>query len=176
MAWMDSSALLSGSPVFRWPLLPLVFTGSGLRACVAARLAAAIPSARAVSGLGPTAGTTRRGVVRFYSRSRLQPVLAVNHDLIPFGNATRNQRNVTLRQINPHGLQVCVSVLHGIHIATLVSMLNRRQRNNDGILSHVQHQPNIDKLVWPERQVVVVKHRLESNRPRGGVDLVINRH
>ena len=113
--------------------------------------------------------------MHFHRSARLQPFLPVHHHLIAYRNAGGDQGDISLRQIHFHGLHVRLAGLYGIDVRALRPALNRRQRHHDGILAHGQHQTGVYELIGPERQIPIFKSRLESNRPRGGIDLIVDR-
>src|SRR6266478_4278977 len=104
MAWMGSLALLAGMLTFRGFLLTGILARASLRACLARQAPGTTRAAFTVRLWRAADRAARRRHVCFHSRSRLQSVLAVYHDLIPFGNAAGNQRNIALRQIHFDGL------------------------------------------------------------------------
>src|SRR6267142_2481600 len=67
-------------------------------------------------------------------------------------------------------------ILDGVHVGALRASLNGRQRNNDGILSDGQHQANIDELIRPKGKIAIVEFALETHRPSGGIDLIVDRY
>ena len=123
----------------------------------------------------PAGGTARRGVMNFHWSARLQPFLPVHHHLIAYRNAGGDQGDISLRQIHFDGLHLRLAGLHGIDVRALRPALNRRERHHDGILAHGQHQTSVHELIRPERQIAIFKSRFESNRPRGGIDLIVDR-
>ena len=113
--------------------------------------------------------------MHFHWGARLQSFLPVHHHLIAYRNAAGNQGDISLRQIHFDGLHVRLAGLYGIDVGALRPALNRRERHHDGILANGQHQSSINELIRPERQILILKSRFESNRPRGGIDLVVHR-
>src|SRR6267378_3186818 len=67
-------------------------------------------------------------------------------------------------------------ILDGVHVGALRASLNGRQRNYDGILSYGQHQANIDELIRPKGEIAIVEFALETHRPSGGIDLIVDRY
>ena len=114
--------------------------------------------------------------MHFHRSARLQPFLPVHHDLIAYRNAGSNQGDISLRHIHFDGLHCCLAGFYGVDIRTLCSALNRRQRHHDGIFAHSEHQTSVYELIRPERQIPIVKSRFESNGPRRGIDLIVDRH
>ena len=69
-----------------------------------------------------------------------------------------------------------MAILNGVHISSLRASLDGCERNDNGILSNGQHQANVDELVRPKGEITIVEFALETDRPGGGIDLIVDRH
>src|SRR6202158_2866405 len=69
-----------------------------------------------------------------------------------------------------------MAILNGVHIRSLRGSLDGCERNDNGILSNGQHQANVDELVRPKGEITIGEFALETDRPGGGIDLIVDRH
>src|SRR5665213_3734904 len=100
MAGTDSLALLS--LLFAFPFAFVLGTSAGI-----------------AGGGSGTRRTTLRCVMHFDWCVLLQSFLAIHDHLIARRDARRDQRNISLRQIDLHRLQVGLAALHGVNIRAL---------------------------------------------------------
>ena len=156
MAWMDSF-FLAGYNYSLHPsvLLPSVSmlveplrSGTSARSGISSRCSAPIwPAFLARSPVGPgsasssprtttVARTASCDFVDLHFRAGLEPVLSIDHNLISFSDAAGDQRDVALRHVHFHRLQVRKAIFDGVHIRALRSSLNGRERNDNGILAN----------------------------------------
>src|ERR1700722_11425202 len=70
-------------------------------------------------------------------------------------------------------LQVRDVVLNYVDKRCLAVLLNRRRRNQGNSFERFHQQPRIDKLIREQREIIIVENRAHFDRPRGGVNLVI---
>src|SRR5215472_14593009 len=142
MAVTDSSVRFSLALVLRsLPALATLACWSRRKAC---RPATRSPWARA---------SLRPDAMDFHRGPGLQALLSVDHHLITRGNARCDQRNISLGQIDFDGLQIRLAGLYGVDVRALRPALHRRERHDDRILAHVEHQARIHELIWPQRQI-----------------------
>src|SRR5215472_8511088 len=80
-----------------------------------------------------------RSIVNVHRSAGLQALLPVDHDLISDRNSTGDQSDISLRQIHLDGLHVRLAGLNGVDVRTLCPALDRRERNDDGVLAHSEH-------------------------------------
>src|SRR6266853_5601521 len=157
MAWTYSLVLFRSVSMPGEPLR----SGNSARFRISSRCPAPIrPAFLAKSPIGPgsiirspgattVARTAGRDLVGLYLRTRLEPVLPIDHNLIPFSDAAGDQRDVALRHVHLHWLQVRRAILDGVHIGALRASLDGCQGNHDCILANRYHQADVDKLVRP---------------------------
>ena len=62
-----------------------------------------------------------------------------------------------------------------VHIAPHLAHLDRRRRHHHRLRNRAQIEPHIDELVGKQLVARIVEPRLETQRPRAGVDLVVHR-
>ncbi len=66
-------------------------------------------------------------------------------------------------------------VLHDIYKRGLAILLDASGRHQRYFPQHLHQQPDIDELIWKQREIVVVKSGPQLQRAGGGIDLVIER-
>src|SRR6266853_269092 len=144
MAWTDSLVLLSSVSM---PVEPLRSGNSArfrISSCCPAPIQPAF-LARSPVGPGSTIGspgtttvarTAGRDFMGLHFRTRLEPVLPIDHHLIPFRDAAGDQGNIALRHVHLHWLQVRRAILNGVHIGALRASLDGREGNDNGIFAN----------------------------------------
>src|SRR5205823_7011024 len=65
-------------------------------------------------------------------------------------------------------------LLHNVNELIIRPVLHRGGGDERRVVQRVDQQTGVDELVWKQRVILVFEARLDADRPRGRIDLVID--